>query len=320
MDALRVFDIMAKARALEERLRKISKTEHGYFWVGGTGEEAFNVPLGLLVQKGQGPAFDYLHLHYRSGAILTAMGMPMIDAVRQMCSRATDRFSGGRNFVHHYSIPAWNVVPVSSTIETQYTMAPGTALAQKRFGGTGITIVNGGDAGTSEGDFATCLNWSSIPGRELPVLILVVNNQWGISTPFSEIRGEQTAIQRCGSYGIRWETVDGNDPTASWNALSAAIAYVRDTRKPFGLEAAVSRLHGHSSSSGGARVDEPDCFEAFKGQLIEQGTASEDQLETIYIGHEDEARKAFETVVREPLPTPDTIYDHIFAEENSWQP
>ena len=61
-------------------------------------------------------------------------------------------------------------------------MAPGTALAQKRHGGDGITIVTGGDAGTAEGDFATCLVWSSRPGNELPVLIIVTNNQWGIST------------------------------------------------------------------------------------------------------------------------------------------
>jgi len=55
-------------------------------------------------------------------------------------------------------------------------MAPGTAMAQKRHGGEGITIVTGGDAGTAEGDFATCLIWSSRPGQELPVLIIVTNN------------------------------------------------------------------------------------------------------------------------------------------------
>lgn len=316
MDALKVFEIMAKSRALEERLVKISKTEHAYFWIGGPGEEAFNVPLGLLAKKGRGLAYDYLHLHYRSGAILMAMETPIIDIVRQMCSRATDPFSGGRNFVHHYAIPKWNIVPGASTIETQYAIAPGTALAQKRFGGSGITIVNGGDAGTAEGDFSTCLNWSSRPGRELPILIIVVNNHWGISTPFSEVRGEQSIIQRCGGYGIRWETVDGNDPEASWNAISGAMAYVRETRRPFGLEASASRLHGHSSSSGGARVgDEPDCLAMYREQLIKRKVFSEDQAESIYQKYVDEAREAFELVINEPLPSPSDIYQYAFAED-----
>jgi 2-oxoisovalerate dehydrogenase E1 component alpha subunit len=59
---------MARARAMEERCIKMSKSGEGYFWVGGPGEEAFNVCLGLQVKKGQGPAFDYLHLHYRNTA------------------------------------------------------------------------------------------------------------------------------------------------------------------------------------------------------------------------------------------------------------
>ena len=56
---------MVKARVLEERLIQMYKQGHGYFWIGGPGEEAFNVPLGLLIKKGQGPDYDYLHLHYR---------------------------------------------------------------------------------------------------------------------------------------------------------------------------------------------------------------------------------------------------------------
>src|SRR5689334_21948569 len=56
-------DTMVKARVLEERLIAMYKTGHGYFWIGGPGEEAFNVALGMLIKKGQGPAFDYLHFH-----------------------------------------------------------------------------------------------------------------------------------------------------------------------------------------------------------------------------------------------------------------
>ena len=181
---------MVKARVLEERLIRIYKSGEGFFWIGGPGQEAFDIPLGLLVNKGQGIEHDWLHLHYRSTGVVVAMGLEMIAGVRMMKNLETDTSSGGRNFCNHYAIPEWNVAPISSPIEVQYSMALGTARAQTR-GKKGITIVTGGDAGTAEGDFASCLVWASRPGSELPILILVENNQWGISTKFEGQHGEK---------------------------------------------------------------------------------------------------------------------------------
>src|SRR3954466_5970135 len=133
--SLQIYRIMVRARAMEERMIKMSKSGQGYFWIGGPGEEACNACLGLLVKKGRGPAFDYLHLHYRNSATLIAMGMPLAHGLRQMAMTATDSHSAGRNFTGHFAAPDWNVLPVTSVIEVQYVMAPGTALVQKRCGG-----------------------------------------------------------------------------------------------------------------------------------------------------------------------------------------
>ncbi len=65
---LQIHRIMVRCRAMEERMIKMSKSGQGYFWIGGPGEEAFNACLGLQVKKGEGPAYDYLHLHYRNSA------------------------------------------------------------------------------------------------------------------------------------------------------------------------------------------------------------------------------------------------------------
>ena len=316
MDALKVHRLMAEARALEERMIKMSKSADGFFWIGGPGEEAFNIPLGLLVRRGQGLDHDYLHLHYRSSAILLAMGMDPKDAIRQMASKATDPFSGGRNFVNHLAFAPWNVVPGTSTIETQYSVAPGTALAQLKHGGEGITIVNGGDAGSAEGDFATCLNWSSRPGRELPILILVINNKWGISTPFDEVHGDRIIVRRGEPFGIRWDVVDGNDPEASWTKLSEVMSYIRTERKPFALEAVVSRLHGHSSSSGAARThDEPDCVADFEECLIERKLITRADCDELHASYAKKMAKLLEEVREEPDPDPSSIFDHVYAED-----
>src|SRR6476646_9040453 len=81
---VRLHDLMVKSRVLEERLIQMYKQGHGYFWIGGPGEEGFNVPLGLLMKVGQGPAFDYLHAHYRQSATLMALGEDPLAAFRQM--------------------------------------------------------------------------------------------------------------------------------------------------------------------------------------------------------------------------------------------
>ena len=100
---LKLHDLMVESRALEERLIQMYRQGHGYFWIGGPGEEAFNVALGLLMKKGQGPAFDYLHAHYRQSATLMALGEDPIGALRQMKNTASDPYSGGRNFAGHFA-------------------------------------------------------------------------------------------------------------------------------------------------------------------------------------------------------------------------
>jgi len=288
-------DLMVKARALEERLIAMYKSGHGYFWIGGPGEEAFNVPLGLLIKKGQGLDYDYLHAHYRQSATLLAMGEDPVGALRQMKNTASDPYSGGRNFAGHYSIRRWNVVPVTSTIEVQYVMAPGTALAQKRHGGDGITIVTGGDAGTAEGDFASCLLWATRPGNELPLLIIVTNNLWGISTPASSIHAPKNLSDRGKAFGMRTKTIDG--------------------RGPFLLEAMVSRLHGHSSASGANLVtDEEDCLRSYEARLERDGVLSRDQMNEVRTRYAADLARAARQVIEEPQPEAKSIWEHVFAD------
>ncbi len=308
---------MLTARVLEERLITMYRQGDGYFWIGGPGEEAFSVPLGLLVHKGEGVAYDYLHLHYRSSGTLVAMGADPVDSLRQMKNTATDPYSGGRNFGSHYSVKAWNVVPVSSPIEVQYSMCTGTAIAQKRAGSTGITIVQGGDAGTAEGDFATCLVWSSRKGNEAPVLILVTNNRYGISTPWDGQHGEERVSDRGKAFGMPTATIDGNDPELVYHALKKAMDYVRTEKKPYLLEAMVSRLHGHSSASGANFVShERDCLRDFEAKIEAMGLRTRKEMDDMRTKLVQELLEASKKVREEPQPEGKTIFDHVFADKN----
>jgi 2-oxoisovalerate dehydrogenase E1 component alpha subunit len=315
---LKIYDLMLRARLLEDRLITMYKQGDGFFWIGGPGEEAFNVPLGLLVDKGEGIDHDYLHLHYRSTGTLLAMGADPADSLRQMKNTATDPYSRGRNFAGHFSRRAWNVVPITSPIEIQYSIAIGTARAQRAGSGArGITIVQGGDAGTAEGDFATALVWSSRRGCELPLLLIVTNNRWGISTPFTGQHGYEQISERGKAFGMPTAVVDGNDPEASYAALHKAIEYVRTERKPYLLEAMVSRLRGHSSASGANPVkDEPDCVELFEQRLEARGWMSRADMTRMREAYTQELGEAAKRVREEPQPEPSAISDFVFADKN----
>lgn len=311
---LLLFRLMVRTRHMEERMIKMSKSGEGYFWIGGPGEEAFNVCLGLLVKKGQGPKYDFLHLHYRNSGCLVAMGMPLIDGLRQMAMTATDPHSMGRNFPGHFACREWNIAPVTSVIEVQHVMAPGTALVQKRLGADSITIVCGGEAGTAEGDFASCMVWSTRPGQELPVLIIVENNGWGISTSAGSQHGEKHVIDRGKAFGIPGEVVDGNDPIASWHAIARGMEHCRRLRKPYMIEAMVSRLYGHSSSSGALRVkNETDCIALFEKRLLDAGVIDSAGIRLIKEQAEAEVEEAVEKIQSEPRPSAGDVEKYTYA-------
>lgn len=307
--------LMVLNRLMEERLIKMSKGGEGFFWIGGPGEEAFSIPLGLLSKKGQGLDYDYFHLHYRSSGIALALGADPIDTIRQMRTTVTDPYSRGRNFVNHYAIPEWNIMPIAPTIETQYSTCVGSAIAQKRHGGTGITIVTGGDAGTAEGDFHTALVWANRPINPLPCLIIVINNSYGISTPWEGQHGEGDISNWAKAFeGMPGKTINGNDPIESYIAIQEAMEHCRTQRSPYLLEAKTSRLHGHSSSSGANRVDEPDCIKMFEEELSKRKILKAD----VFKKHWEECKKeiddAYAKVKQEPYPEPEDIWKGIFTE------
>ena len=314
---VQMYEQMLESRLLEERLIKIYKSGSGYFWIGGPGEEAFGVPLGHLIKKGH----DYLHLHYRCTPTTVALGMDTKESLRMMMNKATDIHSGGRNFIHHYCNKKWKLMPVTSPIGVQYSIAIGTAWIQRRSSSDDITIVTGGDAGTHEGDFATCLIWSSRPKKELPILITVQNNNWGISTHYSEQHSEKNITDRGKAFGIKTCVINSMDPEDTYIKLKELIDYVRVKRKPALVEIKVSRLYGHSSSSGANFIDEPDPLKMFEEKLLKLDIIKESQVSKLYKEIDEKLVNQAKLIEKEPDPEGDSIWDNVYykSENADWR-
>jgi len=319
-----MLDLMIKSRVLEERLIKVYKTGDSFFWIGGPGEEAFGVALGLLVNKGQGVEHDYLHLHYRASPTLIAMGMTMTDALRLTMNRVTDPSTGGRNFCGHYCYPQWNVTPITSPLTVQYGFAIGTAIAQRRRrpkGNRAISIITGGDAASAEGDFASSLIWASRPGNELPMFITIQNNRWGISTSYQSQHGEKHVSDRAKAFGIRTAVINGNDPIETYLGIQAEMDYIRRSGKPVCAEFEVSRLYGHSSADGANRREGDDPVALFTKKIVDQKYMTSAEVKALWEKYEAESVAAAETARAEPGPLGASVWDHVYVgnENADWR-
>ena len=157
------------------------------------------------------------------------------------------------------------------------------------------------------------MNWATRPGHELPLLMVVMNNGFGISTPMAAMQACEHVIDRGKAFGIPGEVVDGNDPTASWFALERAFHHIRTERRPYMIEAKVSRLYGHSSSSGAPRSDERDCLGEFEQKLSDAGLLTADAIKKFRDAAKSEAEAAVTQAMREPKPTADDINEFTYA-------
>ena len=163
--------------------------------------------------------------------------------------------------------------------------------------------------------------WASRPGAELPVLIIVTNNTWGISTPFDQVQGVERISDRGVAFGMRTKTIDGNDPISAYLELKEAFEYVRTERKPYLVEARVSRLYGHSSASGANfNTVEADCLTQFEEKLDKHGVRTKAEAKRLREKYTEDYAELARQAKEEPFPDGSTIWDHVYAGEPGKDP
>jgi 2-oxoisovalerate dehydrogenase E1 component alpha subunit len=147
--------------------------------------------------------------------------------------------------------------------------------------------------------------------------MLVANNKWGISTPYEGQHGEKYIADRGKAFGMPTAVIDGNDVESAYAGLKKAIDYVRNERRPYLVEAMVSRLYGHSSASGANQVKaEDDCLVVFERKLEERGILTRAAMDEMRARYTQELLEASKRVREEPQPDGSTIFNHIFSEKN----
>ena len=149
------------------------------------------------------------------------------------------------------------------------------------------------------------------------MLMIVTNNRFGISTPYAGQHGYEQIAERGKAFGMPTAVIDGNNAETSYAEIQKAIDYVRTERKPYLLEAMVSRLRGHSSASGAnVAKDEIDCLERFERTLEDRQLMTRSQMDQLRTNYTNELAEASKRVRLEQPPAPESIWDHVFADKN----
>ena len=307
---------MALARAIDDRIWKLSRQGTVPFAVTGRGQEAAQVGLGFALRPGR----DYAYPYYRDVALVLSMGMTAEEVMLAAFGRSADPNSAGRQMPHHFSHRKWRIVTGSSPVGTQIPQAAGTALASRLRGDDAAVLVTFGEGASSEGDFHEGLNFAAI--HRLPVVFACENNGWAISVPERLQVARPGIAARAAAYGISGQTVDGTDPVACFHAARQALARAREGQGPSLLEVRVLRLDAHTSSDDDstyrpaeerAKLPAQDPLPRFRERLVADGVATAPELEALDAEVAAEIDHATDAAERSPAPDPGDLFRNVYA-------
>ncbi len=235
-------------RVIEERMLlslrqgKISK------WFSAWGQEAISVGTTL----GMDPDEFMLTMHRNLG-VFTTRDIPLRRLFSQFQGKENG-FTKGRDRSFHFGTHQYNIVGMISHLGAQMGVADGIALANKLKKNKQACLVFTGDGGASEGDFHEALNVAAV--WNLPVIIIVENNQWGLSTPSEQQFKMQSFADKGIGYGIEAVSIDGNNLLEVYETTKKYAEDIRKHPRPILIECITFRMRGHEEASGTAYYPE----------------------------------------------------------------
>lgn len=277
------------------RLGKLSK------WFSGIGQEAIAVGVATALRSD-----DAILPMHRNLGVFTTRGVDLPQLLRQLLGKQGG-FTQGRDRTFHFGHMERNLVGMISHLGAMLPVADGLGLAYQLRGQSRVAAAFTGDGATSEGDFHEALNLAAV--WKLPVLFVVENNQYGLSTPASEQYACTDLAQRGVGYGMPGVVVDGNDVLAVHKAVWEAAQRARSGAGPTLLEFKTFRMRGHEEASGTDYVPrelieewaQKDPLQRFERRLIERGVLTEARRASLRA----ELKARIDALVDEALPLPD---------------
>lgn len=239
---LNIYIELLRPRMIEEKMLVLLRQGKISKWFSGIGQEAIAVGATLALD-----ADEYIMPLHRNLGVFTARKMPFDKLFMQWQGRK-EGFSKGRERSFHFGANEYHICGMISHLGPQLAIADGVALAHKLRQENKISLAFSGDGGTSEGDFHEALNVAAVWG--LPVIFVIENNGYGLSTPVNEQFVCKQLADRALGYGMKGITIDGNNVLEVNRQINKAREYCIKEQKPMLIECMTFRMRGHEEASG----------------------------------------------------------------------
>lgn len=233
---------LLRPRMIEEKMLVLLRQGRISKWFSGIGQEAIAVGATLALDSD-----EYIMPLHRNLGVFTARKMPFDKLFMQWQGRK-EGYSKGRERSFHFGANEYHICGMISHLGPQLAIADGVALAHKLRKEQKVSLAFSGDGGTSEGDFHEALNVAAVWG--LPVIFLIENNGYGLSTPVNEQFVCKQLADRAAGYGMLGITIDGNNILEVHRAINEARQYCLREQKPILIECMTFRMRGHEEASG----------------------------------------------------------------------
>ena len=291
-------------------------------WFGGIGQEAISVGVTNALH-----AEEYILPMHRNLGVFTSRNIPLHRLFSQFQGKKSG-FTNGRDRSFHFGTKEHHIIGMISHLGPQLALADGIALANKLKDTKDVCVVFTGDGGTSEGDFHEALNVAAV--WELPVIFVIENNGYGLSTPTNEqFKCERLADKGIG-YGMDAYRIDGNNILEVYSTITKLSEEIKKKPKPILLECLTFRMRGHEEASGTKYVPkelmdewaEKDPVSNYQEFLLAEGVIDQSFIDAYKAEVKTEIEEALNTADNEERISVDTAKElndvyapHAFIEQ-----
>lgn len=298
-------------RMVEEKMLILLRQGRIGKWFSGIGQEAIAVGSTLAMQSE-----EYILPMHRNLGVFTSRNIPLKKLMAQWQGKLSG-FTKGRDRSFHFGTQDYKIIGMISHLGPQMALADGIALADVIAKQQRATLVFTGEGATSEGDFHEAINVASV--WNLPVIFLIENNGYGLSTPINEQFNCKHLVDRAIGYGIEGIQLDGNNLLEVYDTIDRVANDIRSNPRPVLIECLTFRMRGHEEASGTKYVPQhlfdewavKDPVKNFEAYLIEQGVLNEELIGTIKSGFKASIEAEVEAAFNEEEPTANELTEEI---------
>ena len=289
-------------RIIEEKMLLLLRKGKISKWFSGIGQEAISVGATMALNDD-----DTIFPMHRNLGVFTTREVKLKPLFCQLMGKEGG-FTKGRDRSFHFGLPDKNIIGMISHLAAMLPVANGYALSYQLLKTKQVALAFVGDGATSEGDFHEALNLAAV--WNLPVIFLIENNGYGLSTPSNEQFKCSKLSDRAIGYGIEGTTIDGNNVIEVYNTVKKAVEKARNNKGPTLIEAMTFRMRGHEEASGVKYIDEKKFIKWGKKdpiKLYESFLKKKNYIDNSFIKKnvkkiEDEIDPALNSAINAPKP------------------